>query len=225
MINTMNEKNRQQISKGFYVLSILIPVLFSILTFKVISDEKQKKAEQELFYKNILFKHEINKYIWQMKAALIIKGMSRSLTNSDIRIIVETAWDQSEVYYLPADLILASASIETGFNHDYVGKDGEKSLVQFMPATYRDITGQELTDERIRDNKHIVEQYYKLMALYIYTFYDIEKAFAAYNCGYRLLRVIPEMDRFKNIVYIRKGMPVYSDRLIKEYERMVNYNY
>jgi len=226
-MNFQTQKTKRKERNKMYknMLIVILIVLFSVLSGVESAKSRMMIMVKEKEKKLMDMQIRLHKEEFFLKTCLIAKEGNYRFPKEAIMIIAETAWQQSEFYHMPQsrDLFLACVTIETKFNNHAVGSNGERTFVQFMPETYEGITGEELTEEKIQNLKHITEQWFKLIALYTFTYYDNEKVFIAYNCGEKLLSYFRTTKEIKQWVYLNRDLEYYPEKVLRKYEEFVHY--
>jgi hypothetical protein len=215
----------KSIKKNFLIMFILVSVIFGTFVGFSFSKSKLNEIIKERENEIIELKRKNDKIDFILKSVFIIKKHSKYLTDQEIYNISNTAWEEAFKYRLNPNILLASGFVESGFNNHYIGLKGEKTYLQFMPTTYNEISGEELTDDKVKDVVEITKQYFKLMALYTFTFYDNEKVFIAYNCGHKIFNYFDDIEKIKMFVYDNKNLSYYPERIKNKYIEYINYTF
>lgn len=233
----MKQEKNQSHHKIVYLVIILgLLFLISILALICIYLYQAKETTTNLlflFYKksDMLKTYKEGHDQFLKKGLFIFKKYNCKFTNEEQIDILSLAYELSEETRISPMLFLAQAYEESGFNQKAVGMHGERSFLQFMPSTWRRLSGHD-NFLYIDDKLLVTRMYFKLMRdnqriIEADNPVDVkQELLLAYNCGIDyVLRNVNDSKDFniiKNWTYKSKNLKYYPDKIIERFNEFNN---
>jgi hypothetical protein len=215
------------------MIIFIIILIFSFITI-MNNNEKEKRQMSEKIYKfNTYTQNEImidynTRKINFIKKALYIWNKEKSTFPDELRLnLAAKIFDLQEETYISGYLFLALADVESNFNNDIIGADGEITYIQVMPLTWQAMTAGSYYPGCENDLIFIATCWFKYMkSLSLYFKEDNEtfkiKSILAYNCGKQViksLKTMKDIHNFKIEIYNNKrfGNKPYDEKVLNKY--------
>lgn len=226
----------------YLCIMIVMSLIIAILIIVIISLQRINIRQNESFIKSyyIFDQHRNSKMVlsrrerkenYEKKAMYIFRIKKAKFKEEDQIAISSLAFELSEETGISPILFLAMAYGESGFDNDIPGKHGEKSFMQFMRGTWKQLTG--YNNHEGYDNLLLVTRmWFRMMHenkrdLEKQTYENLnERLLLAYNCNAEMIikhvRDKDDINAIKKSVYERRGLEYYPDKIMKIYNEFLN---
>lgn len=218
-----------------FIILLLIIIFFLIYLFFILKDDIKKERQEIYNFKEfeqneIIIDYQSKKDNFIKKAICIMKVNKAKFSENDMRKLSSTVFDLSQEKHISGYLFLAMAYVESNFNNNAKGKDGEITYLQFLPSTWADLTSGSYFFGAENDVCYIAKIWFMYMQNLSFYFKEETELFKvktilAYNCGREFLKTLKNNDdlkKFKNNIYIKNYS--YDEKIFKKYNEFINFS-